>query len=84
MMCTGVLALFSKVSKQVKTLLDSLGQCCSVISPGKVLGDIHTQIFGAAHPIHSSTADGQRGVLGMGSPKVSINLLSFPYCWDGQ
>ena len=36
---------------------------------------MHTQELGAAHPFHSSTIDGQRGVLDVRSPEVHNNLF---------
>ena len=36
---------------------------------------MHTQELGAAHSLHSSTVDGQWGVLGGGSQEVDNNLF---------
>ncbi len=33
----------SEFAEEVETLLCFLGQCCSVVSPGEVLCDVHTQ-----------------------------------------
>lgn len=52
------------------------GQCCRVGGPGEVLGDMHTLKLGTAHPLHSSTVDGQRNVLCVIPPEVHNNLLS--------
>ncbi len=38
----------SEFAEEVETLLCFLGQCCSVVSPGEVLCDVHTQKLGAA------------------------------------
>ncbi len=53
----------SEFAEEVETLLCFLGQCCSVVSPGEVLCDVHTQELGAAHSLHSRTIDGQRSML---------------------
>ena len=37
--------------------------------------EVHTQELGAAHSLHSSTVDGQWGVLGGGSTEFDNNLL---------
>ncbi len=37
----------SEFAEEVETLLCFLGQCCSVVSPGEVLCDVHTQKLGA-------------------------------------
>ncbi len=60
---------------EVEMLLCFLGQCCSVVSPGEVLCDVHTQELGAAHSLHSRTIDGQRSMLSVHSPEVNNNLL---------
>ncbi len=44
-------------------LLCFLGQCRSVVSPGEVLCDVHTQELGAAHSLDSRTVAGQRSML---------------------
>ncbi len=62
-------------AEEVDTLQCFLGQCCSVVSPGEVLCDVHTQELGAAHSIHSHTIDGQRSMLSVHSPEVNNNLL---------
>ncbi len=56
-------------------MLRFLDQCCSVVSPGEVLCDVHTQELGAAHSLHSRTVDGQRSMLSVHSPEVNNNLL---------
>ncbi len=43
----------SEFAEEVETLLCFLGQCRSVVSPGKVLCDVHTQELGAARSLHS-------------------------------
>ncbi len=60
----------SEFAAEVETLL-----CCSVVSPGEVLCDVHTQELGAAHSLHSRTIDGQRSMLSVHSPEVNNNLL---------
>ncbi len=62
-------------AEEVETLLCILGQCCSVVSPGEVLCDVHTQKLGAARSLHSRTIDGQRSMLSVHSPEVNNNLL---------
>ncbi len=39
----------SEFAEEVETLLCFLGQCRSVVGPGEVLCDVHTQELGAAH-----------------------------------
>ncbi len=53
----------SEFAEEVEVLLCFLGQCCSVVSPGEVLCDVHTQELGAARSLHSRTVDGQRSML---------------------
>ncbi len=65
----------SEFAEEVETLLCFLGQCCSVVSPGEVLCDVHTQELGAARSLHSHTVDGQRSMLSVHSPEVNNNLL---------
>ncbi len=65
----------SEFAEEVEMLLCFLGQCCSVVSPGEVLCDVHTQELGAAHSLHSRTVDGQRSMLCVHSPEVNNNLL---------
>ncbi len=43
----------SEFAEEVETLLCFLGQCRSVVSPGEVLCDVHTQELGAARSLHS-------------------------------
>ncbi len=62
-------------AEELEKLLCFLGQCCSVVSPGEVLCDVHTQELGAAHSVHSCTIDGQRSMLSVHSPEVNNNLL---------
>ncbi len=64
-----------KKTEEVETLLCFLGQCCSVVSPGEVLCDVHTQELGAARSLHSRTVDDQRSMLSVHSPEVNNNLL---------
>ncbi len=64
----------SEFAEEVETLLCFLGQCCSVVSPGEVLCDVHTQKLGAARSLHSRTVDGQRSMLSVRSPEVNNNL----------
>ncbi len=65
----------SQFAEEVEVLLCFLGQCCSVVSPGEVLCDVHTQELGAAHPLLGRTVDGQRSMLSVHSPEVNNNLL---------
>ncbi len=65
----------SEFAEEVETLLCFLGQCRSVVGPGEVLCDVHTQELGAAHSLHSRTVDGQRSMLSVHSPEVNNNLL---------
>ncbi len=65
----------SQFAEEVETLQCFLGQCCSVVSPGEVLCDVHTQELGAAHSLHSCTVDGQRSMLSVHSSEVNNNLL---------
>ncbi len=65
----------SEFAEEVETLLCFLGQCRSVVSPGEVLCDVHTQERGAARSLHSRTVDGQRSMLSVHSPEVNNNLL---------
>ncbi len=65
----------SEFAEEVETLLCFLGQCCSVVSPGEVLCDVHTQELGAARSLRSRTVDGQRSMLSVHSPEVNNNLL---------
>ncbi len=65
----------SEFAEEVETLLCFLGQCCSVVSPGEVLCDVHTQELGAARSLHSRTVDGQRSMLSVHSPEINNNLL---------
>ncbi len=65
----------SEFAEEVETLLCFLGQCCSVVSPGEVLCDVHTQKLGAARSLHSRTVDGQRSMLSVHSPEINNNLL---------
>ncbi len=65
----------SEFAEEVETLLCFLGQCRSVVSPGEVLCDVHTQELGAARSLHSHTVDGQRSMLSVHSPEVNNNLL---------
>ncbi len=65
----------SEFAEEVETLLCFLGQCRSVVSPGEVLCDVHTQELGAARSLHSRTVDGQRSMLSVHSPEVNNNLL---------
>ncbi len=65
----------SEFAEEVETLLCFLGQCCSVVGPGEVLCDVHTQELGAAHSLHGRTVDGQRSMLSVHSPEVNNNLL---------
>ncbi len=53
----------SEFAEEVETLLCFLGQCRSVVGPGEVLCDVHTQELGAARSLHSHTVDGQRSML---------------------
>ncbi len=53
----------SEFAEEVETLMCFLGQCRSVVSPGEVLCDVHTQELGAARSLHSRTVDGQRSML---------------------
>ncbi len=73
-MGVGALALLS-LAEGVETLLCFLGQCRSVVGPGEVLCDVHTQEFGAARSLHSRTVDGQRSMLSVHSSEVNNNLL---------
>ncbi len=43
----------SEFAEEVETLLCFLGQCRSVVSPGEVLCDVHTQELSAARSLHS-------------------------------
>ncbi len=52
----------SEFAEEVETLLCFLGQCCSVVGPGEVHCDVHTQELGAAHSLHGHTIDGQRSI----------------------
>ncbi len=65
----------SEFAEEVEALLCFLGQCCSVVSPGEVLCDVHTQELGAARSLHSRTVDGQRSMLSVHSPEINNNLL---------
>ncbi len=65
----------SEFAEEVETLLCFLGQCRSVVGPGEVLCDVHTQELGAARSLHSRTVDGQRSMLSVHSPEVNNNLL---------
>ncbi len=65
----------SEFAEEVETLLCFLGQCCSVVSPGEVLCDVHTQKLGAARSLHSRTVDGQRSMLSVHFPEINNNLL---------
>ncbi len=65
----------SEFEEEVETLLCFLGQCRSVVSPGEVLCDVHTQELGAARSLHSRTVDGQRSMPSVHSPEVNYNLL---------
>ncbi len=53
--------------------------CCSVVGPGEVLCDVHTQELGAAHSLHGRTIDGQRSMQRVHSPEVNDNLLRLPH-----
>ncbi len=65
----------SQFVEEVEMLLCFLGQCCSAVSPGEVLCEVHTQELGAAHSLHSRAFDGQRSMLSVYSPEVNNNLL---------
>ncbi len=65
----------SEFAEEVEALLCFLGQCCSVVSPGEVLCDVHTQELGAARSLHSRTVDGQRSMLSVHFPEINNNLL---------
>ncbi len=65
----------SEFAEEVETLLCILGHCCSVVSPGEVLCDVHTQELGSAHSLHSRFIDGQRSMLSVHSPEVNNILL---------
>ncbi len=65
----------SEFAQEVETLLCFLGQCRSVVGPGEVLCDVHTQELGAAHSLHGRTINGQRSMQRVHSPEVNNNLL---------
>ncbi len=65
----------SEFAEEVETLLCFLGQCCSVVGPGEVLCDVHTQELVVAHSLHRRTIDGQRSMQSVHSPEVNDNLL---------
>ncbi len=64
----------------VQSLPGFLNLCLNVCSPSQVLGDVYTDIFEAAHPLHSGPTDLKRSVVLLRSrPEVfrSLVLLTF-------
>ncbi len=64
----------------VQSLPGFLNLCLNVCSPSQVLGDVYTDIFKAAHPLHRGPTDLKRSVVLLRSrPEVfrSLVLLTF-------
>ncbi len=47
----------------IQSLPGFLNLCLNVCSPSQVLGDVYTEVFEAAHPLHSGPTDHKRSEL---------------------
>ncbi len=57
-----------------------LDLCLNVCSPSQVLGDVYTEVFEAAHPLHRGSTDHRRSVGPLLSlPEVYNQLFSFAH-----
>ncbi len=64
----------------LKSLPGFLDLCLNVCSPRQVLGDVHTDVLEAAHPLHRCPTDHKRSVGPLRSlPEVHDQLFNFAH-----
>ncbi len=53
---------FPQLSQMVQSFPSFLNLCLNVCSPSQVLGDVYTEVFEAAHPLHRGPTDHKRSL----------------------